>query len=57
MAIIGVKQYKAHTPQRRKWVWIWKVYILLPSRPNFVAKSMVEINPPLIRQLRFTNVR
>jgi len=57
MAMVGVKQHKAHTPQRRKWKLTCKVYILLLGIPNFVAKSMVEINPLLIRWTKSTYVR
>ncbi len=35
MAMVGVKQHKAHTPQRKKWVLMCKVYILLPSKSKF----------------------
>jgi len=57
MVMVGVKQHKAHTPQRRKWKLTCKVYILLSSIPNFVAKLMVEINPLLIRWPKSTYVQ
>jgi hypothetical protein len=56
MVMVGVKQHKACTPQRRKWNLTWKVYILLPGRPNFIIKSMVEINPSSIGRPRSIDV-
>ncbi len=49
MVMVGVKQHKAHKPQKKKWVLTCKVYILLLSRPNCVANSIVKINPPSIK--------
>jgi len=57
MAMVGVKQHKAYTPQRRIWILTCKVYILLRDKPNFVAKTMVEINLSSIKWPRSKNMR
>jgi hypothetical protein len=56
MAMVGVEQHKAHTSQRKKKKLICKVYILLLGRPNFITKSMVEINPLSIGQPKSIDV-
>ncbi len=44
-----IKQRKAHTPQGRKWIEITRYVCYYQVVINFVAKSMVDINPSLIR--------
>jgi len=47
-----VKQPKAHTLQMKIWVEIARFVFYYQATPNFVTKSMVEINPPSIKQPR-----
>jgi hypothetical protein len=47
-----VKQHKAHTLQMKIWVEIARFVFYYQATPNFVTKSMVEINPPSIKQSR-----
>jgi hypothetical protein len=47
-----VKQHKAHTLQMKIWVEIARFVFYYQATPNFVTKSMVEINPPSIKQPR-----
>jgi len=51
MTIVVVKQHKTHTHQKKKSVLTCKFTFYYQAGPNFVAKSMVEINPSLIGQL------
>ncbi len=63
MAMVGVKQYKAHTLQRKKWVnWHARSTFHYQVGPNSITKSnivtklMLEVNPPSIGQLRSREV-
>jgi hypothetical protein len=47
-----VKQHKAHTLQMKIWVEIARFVFYYQATPNFVTKSMVEINRPSIKQPR-----
>jgi len=48
-----VKQHKAHTTQKRKWVdSVTRFTFYYQGAINFVAKWMVEINPPSIEWLK-----
>ncbi len=40
-------KHKAHTPQKRKWVYIARFVFYCQATTNFVAKSMEKINPLL----------